>query len=177
MKISNHLPHFKGSNLLVVAGKQEGCFYLVENDDVRQVRKFKVSKPQFTDKESRTERRSEGGQMFGGGSPFKHQDDELERSFIKKLAQTTEDLANTHGAETIYLFCPTYLANQIEKSMSNDMQGKIEFIFYGNYTHQHAFVLLSKIQEYMRVERESGRVEPMSKQALSILNKTNQALS
>ena len=174
MKISNHLPHFSESSLLVSAGKQEATFFLVEGDQVTQIHNFKINKPEYTDKESRTERRGSGGSsMFGGGSSFTNQADELERSFIKKLSVTISNLVDEHKIKTIYLFCPTYQSKPIESSLSLELQNIIEYIFYGNYHSQHPFVLLSKVQEYLKQEKDAGTVVPMKKEAFSILKNTN----
>ncbi|MBX4187972.1 MAG: hypothetical protein KW793_02435 [Candidatus Doudnabacteria bacterium] len=173
MKISNYLPHFSEACLLVSSGKQEAEFFLIENDEVEEVHHLKVNKPEYTDRESRTERRSDSGRMFGGGGSFKHQEDELERSFIKKLSEATSNLTNEHKAKQIYLFCPTYLSKQIEASLPNDLRKKIMYIFYGNYQHQHPFVLLSKIQEFLRLEKADNQVDVIKGEAYDILKNTD----
>lgn len=176
MKISTHLPNIQETCLLVSTGKQEAHFFLVENSEVNEIHHFKTPKPEYTDKESRTERRdSGGGSMFGGGSPFKHLEDELERSFIKKLSESIDKLCNEHKAEVIFLFCPTYLSKQIENSLARSLQNKIEYIFYGNYHNQHPFVLLSKIQEYQRMESEKNQINLIKPEALNILKNTDAA--
>jgi hypothetical protein len=173
MKITTHLPHFGESHLLVSAGKREATFYLARNGEINQIHSLKVTKPEYTDKESRTERRGDTGRgMFGGGTPFKRQDDELERSFVKQLCVAITKMVDEHKAKVIYLFCPTYLSKRIEECMGNDLQAKTEYIFYGNYHHQHPFVLLSKVQEYYRGEKESGKVDMIKGEAYEILKNT-----
>ncbi len=172
MKISNHLPHFKSPTLLVVAGKQEGCFYMAENDGIEQIHSIKLKKPQYTDREGHFESRG-GNKVFGSGSVYESQDDETVRSFIKQLTTAIDNLIATHKAENIYLFCPPYLANQIEAEMTRENQKLIGFIFFGNYLNQHAFVLLSKIQEQLRTDNLSNKVEPMTKDAFNILKPFN----
>jgi hypothetical protein len=173
MKVSNHLPRFNEPNLLVVAGKQEGCFYLSQGDTVKMIDRLKINKAQYTDREGRFDKRA--GHLFSSGSVYEPQDDELTRSFIKQLAVQATDKANEHKVESIYLFCPTYMANLIEASLPHDLRTKIKYIFFGNYNHQHPFVLLSKIQEYLRLEHDRHTVEPISKEALNLLNKANHA--
>jgi hypothetical protein len=173
MKVSQHLPHFSQPHLLVCAGKQEACFFLAGSDEVRQVHSIKIPKPSYTDREGRAERRGDATSMMGGGSSFKHQDEELVRSFIKRLVEAVGNSVDEHDVAAIYLFCPTYLANQIEDGMPSQIRSLIEYIFYGNYHNQHPFVLLSKVQEFLRQEKEDGRVEPMTGEALGILKNTN----
>ncbi|HYC79488.1 MAG TPA: hypothetical protein VEC17_00490 [Candidatus Binatia bacterium] len=169
MKISNHLPHFRKNTLLITAGKQEACFYLSSNEHVRQTPGIKLKKPQFTDREGYFEQRG-GGRTFGSGSVYESQDEETTRAFIKQLSDAAGTIVQENDVQSIYLFCPTYLANQIEKSMPRDMQVKIEYIFYGNYHHQHPFVLLAKIKEFMRVETSERKIEPIKDEAWKILN-------
>lgn len=175
MKISQHLPHFDESNLLISAGKQEACFYLADQDEVRQIEELKLQKPQYTDRESRTERRGDG-KMVGGGSSFQRQDDELVRVFIKELTEKTIRLIAEYDIKSIYLFCPTYLSKKMEDNLPKESRNLIEYIFYGNYHHQHPFVLLAKIGEYLRTE-QAEMVEPMTGEALKILKETDNPLN
>ncbi len=178
MKISNHLPHFSEPNLLVVAGKQEAAFFKARNDQIHQVYHFKVEKPEYSDNESRRERRGSGGaSRFGGGSPFKHNENELLRGFLKQLTDEVIALDTRKEVDKLYLFCPTYLSSPIEDNLPNDIRNKIEFIFFGNYLNQHPFVLLSKIQEFQRIEKDKKIVEPIKLEALEILKKTGSGLS
>ncbi len=110
--------------------------------------------------------------MFGSGSVYESQDEETTRTFIKQLSDTLVTLVDENGVKNIYLFCPTYLANQIEGSMSRELQALIEYIFFGSYHHQHPFVLLAKIKEYIKNETDNGTVEPIKAEALKILKDT-----
>jgi hypothetical protein len=177
MKISQLLPHFPQPILLISSGKQEAVIFLAEKEEVHQVHNVKINKPEYTDRESRTERRGEGNtSMFGGGSGFKHLEDELVRSFVKRLSDDTVRLVDEHRATKIFLFCPTYLSNQIEDSLPTDVQKLIDYIFYGNYHNQHPFVLLAKVNEYIIAQESENRVEPIKGEALSILKNTRPSI-
>jgi hypothetical protein len=172
MKISNFLPQFTTPRLLITAGKQEACFYIAQEDKVEKVHSIKINKSEYTDREGRFDKRASGRMMHSGSAYELHDDEELTKSFTKQLAEDTAALTVEHAVRAIYLFCPTYLANRLEAGLPNDLQAKLEYIFYGNYHNQHPFVLLSKIQEHSRLEKDSSIVEPIKTEALNILKNT-----
>jgi hypothetical protein len=171
MKISNHLPQFSTPRLLIAAGKQEAVFYVADAEDISHAASIKIPKSSYTDREGRSDKRVPG-KMMQSGSTHESQDDEQTRALIKRLAETATQLVFERGINGIYLFCPTYLSNRMEEGMPREIQDMIEYIFYGNYHHQHPFVLLSKILEYQRQEKDHGIIEPIKNEALSILKKT-----
>jgi hypothetical protein len=169
MKISTHLPQFKSPHLLISAGKQEGAFYLADENEITLIDNIKLEKPQYTDREGRF-LKSGLGRVFGSGSVYESKDDETTRAFVKKLTERTTHLVFENHIKHIYLFCPTYLANQMEAGLTRDLQDMITYIFFGNYHNQHPFVLLAKIQEYQKVEDRT--VTPIKNEAMNILKKT-----
>lgn len=173
MKISNTLPQFATPRLLIAAGKQEACFHRAYQDKVEQVHTLKINKSEYSDREGRFDKRASGRMMHSGSAYELHDDDELTKSFTKQLAEDTTRLVTEHDIQGIYLFCPTYLANRFEAGLSPDQQSMLEYIFYGNYHHQHPFVLLSKIQEHNRLEKDGNNVSPIKREALDILNHTS----
>lgn len=170
MKISNYLPQFKEPCLLITAGKQEATFYVAQADSVEQVHTVKINKSKYTDREGRFDKRA-GGKIIQSGSNYKEQEEELVKLMIKQVAEAADGLKAEHNIKQIYLFCPTYLTNQIEAGLSSTTQPLIQYIFYGNYHRQHPFVLLSKILEYQRQAKEN-RVEPIKGEAMGILKNT-----
>jgi hypothetical protein len=176
MKISEHLPHFKAPCLMIVAGKQEAVFFLAQDNKVEQINAVKLKKPHYTDREGRFQK-SGNGKVLGSGSVYESQDDETTKQFIKQVAEASVNMVAQYDIKKIFLFCPTYLSNQMEDGLPKELQNLIDYIFYGNYNHQHPFVLLSKVQEYLREETDDRKVEPIKNEALDILKKTSQAMN
>ncbi len=170
MKISTHLPQFNASTLIVVAGKQEGVFFLAHDGKVEEIDALKLPKPTYTDREGQFMTRG-NGKTYGTGAVYESDDDETTKQFIKKISDCTTDLVAKFKLQRIYLFCPTYLSNQFEASLPKDIQSKIEYIFYGNYHRQHPFVLLSKVQEYLREETARSIVAPIKGEAANLLSR------
>lgn len=175
MKISNHLPQFKQAHLIISAGKQEATYFLANGNDVKQIHSTHVETPHLSDHEGMYASVG-GGRSSGAGAVRESKDMQMKKEFMKQFAADTGKLVNEHKIEKIYLFCPTYLSNQAEDSLPNELQSKIEYIFYGNYLSQHPFVLLSKIQEHLRSESEDGKVTPVKSEAMKILHKTDPAM-
>jgi hypothetical protein len=167
MKISNHLPFFDKPNLLVVAGKQEACFYLADKDKITQADTIKLKKPEYTDREGRFDKRG-NGRLYGSGSVYEFPENELAKSFIRQVSTAVEELVYQNSIKNIFLFCPTYLSNLCEQQLSAQTKPLLEYIFYGNYHNQHPFVLLAKIQEYLRAE--DSTVKPITGEAFNILH-------
>ena len=172
MKISKHLPHFEEDTLLVVTGRQEAVVYLASHDEVRLVGSLKAKRPEPSDRGGRFGKRMGRDVLAGGTGDL--EDEEQVRSFTRQLSDLLVPLAASGQAQRIYLFCPTYLCSRVEDAMSIDMRSKLEFVFFGNYQHQHPFVLLSKVQEHARSREQAGKVELIPPGALDILNKTGQ---
>jgi hypothetical protein len=172
MKISAFLPQFKGPTLLIVAGKQHASLYVANQDVVNEIGTIKVNKSSYTDREGRFAKIAGGRMMQSGSMNEMHEDEETIRSMSKQMAERADLAAQEHGITSVFMFVPTYLANRMEASLPVDLQKKIEYVFYGNFQHQHPYVLLSKIQELRREEKDESNVDQIKSEALGILKNT-----
>jgi hypothetical protein len=147
MKISENLPQFKKRKaLLVVTGKQEAVFYFVSNGQALELKKFRFSKPQYSDKEGYFER-SGRGRIFGSGSVLESNKKKLTKDFIKELNNNLDQVSNSQEIEEIYLFAPGYIIGMIRESFPTATRKKLKQSYRGNYCGTHVSKILEKIKK------------------------------
>lgn len=145
VQISQKLPQFEKDRVLfIVTGRQEGKFFLAHKGLFSIIHSFKVSHPQYSDKEGRFMTRG-SGKVFGQGSVVKNIKKILEQEFNKNFKNSFKKVFSKTKPDKIYLFSP--LARPIKNLLAKNMKSKIVFTLDKDYFHEHPFDILKAIKK------------------------------
>jgi len=168
MKIPEKLPQFKDMTSLIIAtGKQDAIFYIAHNGEIQQVDSFKVEKPQYSDIEGHFETRNDG-KTYRAGSPYEPTDKEnkTKTEFLKELSEEIESVSRHHTIHTLYIFTPSYLKNEVSKTIPHSLHQIKYYLLKGNFFHQHPRELLTRIQKL----HQRNPIQPITEAAYKILH-------
>lgn len=170
MILSNKLSQFKNKKiLLLVSSKQNMCIYKTSGNTIKQVSKFEVILPSYSDNEGHFKIRSKG-RVMKSGSVREVKDSEIISRFIKKLKQQIK-FFNTSKYESVYLYCPSHIKKLIIESLPVTFQKKILIVLEGNYYHRNPKFLLEKLSSNIKKKKFFHK----SAEAQKILKKSNKA--
>jgi len=165
MKISENLPQFNNQKaLFIVAGKQEAVFYFVADSQAEELKRIRLHKPKYSDKEGYFQRKGRG-RIFGSGSVLETKNRKLRKDFIKELNNNLQDILGKRDVEEIYLFSPSHMMKSIKKSLPASAFKKLKQSYKGNYCEAHIFKILKKLEAKPKI------IIPKSKEALKLLKR------
>lgn len=145
MKISDNFPVLQKVNaLFVVSGKQSAVIYQLRRGEINERDTIKIKKPEYTDREGHFEYRGPRGRLYGSGSVYEPKNEYVQKKFLTSLVKEIKQVRRPF--DSIYLFAPMYVVDQIEAALPNSISTKIKRKFTGNFTKQHPTDLLNKVK-------------------------------
>ncbi|TSC71503.1 MAG: Uncharacterized protein G01um101470_572 [Parcubacteria group bacterium Gr01-1014_70] len=146
MKISKNLPQFKDENvLLVVTGRQEADFFRAGEGVIENITGFKIEKPLYDDRKGRVVRRGHG-QVLASGAVYEDQKEKILQDFRREFRKTLKAALVDFIPDHIYVYVPSYLANEVVALFPKRMALTIKKIVKGNFYGRHAFEILERIR-------------------------------
>ena len=146
MQITNNLPPFTKTTLLLITSRQDAKAYLLHDHEASELFKLHYDKPEYTDKEGSFDRSSKNGQRVGGGETDKQIDQLAYTEFLNELTKQL-DQSSLDSVEEVVLFAPEHLANQTTKHLPHTLQTKITKTVHGNLIHESLNDLVSRISQ------------------------------
>lgn len=133
MKISNKLPKYEESTLLVVSSQTGSIFYLVKGDTLEKVAEFKVEKPKYSDSED-----------FQVGAQVDRNKSVVYRDFKIKFSETAKKLSKTLNIKKLYLFTTKNTSHALEALLPGSWKKCLAAHKRGDFTKAHPFTILRK---------------------------------
>jgi dsDNA-binding SOS-regulon protein len=164
MKIKDSLPQFNENRaLVVVTGQEHAIFYLASQGEINVIDKTK-KKEERSERADKLDTRTSGSVVSGS-------DEEKTRAevrlFLKDFANMVPKILKKTKADSLYLFSPAYMGNEILTHLPKQNRLHLHGHFDGNYSHKHPFDLLEMIQK----SAHGSHVEPKSKEAQMLYDK------
>lgn len=146
MEITNTLPQFIDKKVLfAVLGKQAGVLYFLSNGVVEELETHEQPSATYTDREGQFFRGGRGT-TYGSGSPHEDKDDTTRAQFQKDIAKEIQDALQKSEADTLYVFCPEHLKNEVLEALPAAVSKKVQDVITGNFVHEHPFKLIERIE-------------------------------
>lgn len=145
MKISNRLPRFKVPTLIVVCNPTGGAFYVAHDDEIKKVADFKIEKLQYSDREDFG--RLPNGGVYETGARFERERVIQSKDFKEKFLEAAEFVSRNFGIKKLYLFTAKNISSFLKRVMPKDWKNKIARHQNGDYTKEHPFKILKRIQD------------------------------
>jgi hypothetical protein len=165
MKIRDSLPQFNENKaLIVVTGQEHATFYFAFDGEIDVVEKTEGSGGTKEERVDKLDTRTSGSNISGSDEEKIRTE---VRSFLKKFKTTVPKILKSTSADSLYLFSPAYMGNEIVAHLPKQKGFRLCGHFDGNYSDKHPFDLLEMIQKNV----DTTQVEPKSKEAQSLYDK------
>jgi hypothetical protein len=166
MKITKELPQFKEEkSLLIVASRFETDFYLAYQGKINKIKDFKFTRPTYSDREGFFASKG-SGKIYGSGSVYEPKKERIRQEFKREFEKNIKEVLNDDEIDDLYIFCPSYIKNEIKRTLKEAVQRKAKSFFEGDFNNEHPFALLKKIKI-----KKGKAVFPIAKEAWQILKK------
>ena len=165
MKIRESLPQFnENRTLIIVTGQEHATFYLAFEGEIRMLEKTEDGEESQDERKDELDTRTSGSIMRG--SDEEKTKTEV-RVFLKKFENAVHKILKNTKADSLYLFSPAYMSNEILSHLPKQNKLRLSGHFDGNYSDKHPFDLLEMILK----DGDSAQVEPKSKDAQKLYDK------
>lgn len=174
MKISNKFPKLAKENaLFLVSGKQSAVIYRLKNGEIHERDTITINKPEYTDREGHFQHSDSMGKFHGSGSVYEPKDAYVHQKFVSELIDEVNRIKKPY--DSVYLFAPAHVMNNIEENLPNPVAKKVARKFSGNFTKLHPTELLEKIFKLRDQAKDHIKRSMASGVAAKLLKRTEQA--
>ncbi len=168
MKIPKRLSNFKNKKSLILNVSDYGArFYHIYDDQILELKPFRLKKPKYSDKEGFFISRGSAG-IYKSGSVYEPKKQKIKDELIGKLVKGLKDILTKNITDEIYLICPEHLKNEIKNNLPAKAKKKINVTICKNYHFDSYLKLLEKIDKNFR----SAKKKSTPKSAKKILKKS-----
>lgn len=170
MKISDNFPVLQKANaLFLVSGKQSAIIYRLRKGEINERETIEIKNPTYSDKEGRFESRGPKGRLQGSGSVYNPKSQYIKQKFLDSLLKEIKQIKRPY--DSIYLFAPMHVINDIESALPNLVSKKIKRKFTGNFTKQHPTDLLKKVRNLREFKAKTEARKRATGEAAKILRR------
>lgn len=157
-----------GINFLIVTGVKEALVYRAEKGNIEEILEVVGERPEGATDSSRPGVFISGGrnmQHHGGSSENKQEklDVKTKERFLKILKGELKKVMGKEDIESIYLFTPDFMENDIKKIITAKITDKFVNVFLGNYIFNHPLDLVKKIDIFWQGKKVKATKEEVAK--------------
>jgi hypothetical protein len=146
MQISQHLPTFDVTTLILVTGGQTADLYVAENKTIEKPAEIEIENPTYSDDEGQFQRGGKG-KNFGSGSVKEENEELVKKDFYHKLNDQLKKITNKKQIDTVYFLSPSQDKNETKEKLPTSLQDKISLEIDGNFVGDHPTDILERIDE------------------------------
>ena len=147
MQIPNELPHPAKPTLLVVADTQTAKIFLLQDDELKEIKKIFFEEERASDKEGGFGKKA-GGQMQSFGNPPVVPGEEhiLKDHLLKELNEELFNRLKNNEYEEWYLVAPDYILNTVEAAMHSYLQKALVKKLAANLINEHPLDIWERLK-------------------------------
>lgn len=170
IKVSKDFDSLSKQNALIIcSGVKNGNLFVIADGEVIMQETITIPKPEFSDRKTLS-MRSGRGQTLGYSSVYRTLDGWEKSQYLKELHSKMKSMLERDNYEAIYLFAPNQMITEIKRRIPGSEIDKIVIELRGNYTNEHPFALLKRIDDELKEEAEDKQI--LNPEAAEILKKT-----
>lgn len=152
-------------SLLVLTGEQSAKFYLAHQGTIEELSLMNILNPVYSDREGFFGRMV-GRTLISSGATYEQPKRYVHNKFTSKLKSTIKVIDEQQRIDTIYLFSPKFMLNEILHNLTNDMRNKIKWTISGNLLDKHPFELIKRIEgeaDWRKVDASKDEARKLEK--------------